>query len=68
VPARNRTARTLLVAVPADIERMRAADPRLASSWRAALRDVLGTLLAEGAWVRGFDRAGCYVVDREEDR
>ncbi|MCU1667303.1 MAG: hypothetical protein JWP40_230 [Blastococcus sp.] len=66
VAATPRTAPTLLVAVPADIEAMRAADPRLAASWRGAVRDVLGGLLAEGARVRGFDRAGNYVVEREE--
>lgn len=60
--------RTLLVAVPPDIERMRSADPALARSWRAALRDVLGGLLAEGARVRGFDRGGWYVVDSKPDR
>ena len=63
VPAAG--ARTVLVAVPPDIERMRVSDPGLASAWRRALRDVLGGLLADGARVRGFDRAGSYVVDRE---
>jgi predicted GNAT superfamily acetyltransferase len=58
-------ARTVLVGVPPDIEKMRVTDPGQASSWRAALRDVLGGLLAEGARVRGFDRAGWYVVDRQ---
>jgi predicted GNAT superfamily acetyltransferase len=66
VAATPRTAPTLLVAVPGDIEAMRATDPRLAASWRGAVRDVLGGLLAEGARVRGFDRAGNYVVQREE--
>jgi predicted GNAT superfamily acetyltransferase len=55
----------VLVGVPPDIEKMRVTDPGQASSWRAALRDVLGGLLAEGARVRGFDRAGWYVVDRQ---
>jgi len=59
------TTRTVLVGVPPDIEGMRVSDPALASAWRAALRDVLGGLLAEGARVRGFDRAGWYVVDRQ---
>jgi len=59
-------ARTLLVGVPPDIEGMRLSDPALASSWRAALRDVLGGLLADGARVRGFDRAGWYVVSRPD--
>lgn len=56
---------TVLVAVPDDIEKLRATDPALAAGWRSALRDVLGGLLAEGARVTGFDRAGGYVVERE---
>jgi hypothetical protein len=30
-----------------------------------AVRDVLGTLLAEGAHVTGYDRAGWYLVSRK---
>lgn len=56
---------TLLVAVPADIAAVRAEDPGLARAWRLAVRDVLGGLLADGARVAGFDRAGWYVVTRE---
>jgi predicted GNAT superfamily acetyltransferase len=56
----------VLVGVPPDIEAMRLSDPGLASAWRAALRDVLGGLLADGARVLGFDRADGYVVDRRE--
>ena len=56
---------TLLVAVPSDIEAMRAASPSRAKEWRVAVRDVLGGLLADGARVAGFDRAGWYVVTRE---
>jgi predicted GNAT superfamily acetyltransferase len=67
-PAPRPGARTLLVAVPPDIERMRSADPGLARAWRTALRDVLGGLLADGARVRGFDRGGWYVVDTVPDR
>lgn len=59
---------TVLVAVPPDIEALRAADPGRAKEWRAALRDVLGGLLADGARVTGFDRAGWYVVTREGGR
>ncbi|MBS1897585.1 MAG: GNAT family N-acetyltransferase [Actinobacteria bacterium] len=57
---------TVLIGVPADIEGMRETDPRRAADWRLALRDVLGALLAEGATVRGFDRAGWYIIDRRE--
>ncbi|GAB3568958.1 hypothetical protein GCM10027445_19920 [Amycolatopsis endophytica] len=61
---------TLLVAVPRDIETLRRTDPGLAGQWRVAVRDTLGTLLAEGARVEGFDRSGWYVVTRavEEGR
>ena len=59
---------TVLVGVPADIEAMRLEDPRCAGDWRIALRDTLGSLMADGARVRGFDRAGWYIVDRQDDR
>jgi predicted GNAT superfamily acetyltransferase len=55
-------ARTLLVGVPADVEAMRATDPHGAAQWRSALRNVLAPLLAGGARVTGFDKAGWYVV------
>lgn len=54
----------LLVAVPPDIEGLRRTDPSAAQSWRTAVREVLGTLLAEGAVVTGFDRAGWYVLNQ----
>ena len=56
---------TVLVEVPPDIEGLRSRDQACAVRWRAAVRDVLGGLLADGARVRGFDRRGWYVVDRE---
>jgi predicted GNAT superfamily acetyltransferase len=56
---------TLLVAVPADVAALRTADPSGAKEWRGAVRDVLGGLLADGARVAGFDRAGWYVLTRE---
>ncbi|MGW7077805.1 GNAT family N-acetyltransferase [Streptomyces sp. NPDC054866] len=56
---------TVLVAVPGDIEKLRATDPARAAAWRSALRDVLGGLLADGARITGFDRAGRYVVERK---
>ncbi len=55
-------ARTVLVAVPADIEAMRLSDPALADAWRTALRDALSPLLGGGGRVTGFDRNGWYVV------
>lgn len=57
---------TVLVAVPPDIERLRATNPAAASEWRHAVRDVLGGLLAAGARVTGFDRSGWYVVERND--
>jgi predicted GNAT superfamily acetyltransferase len=62
------TGRTLVVAVPRDIESLRVVDPGLAKEWRAVLRDVLGTLLAEGARIAGFAKSGWYVVTREDSR
>ena len=56
-------ARTLLAAVPADIEALRQSDPGCAAAWRMALRDVLAPALAGGARVTGFDKDGWYIVD-----
>ncbi|MEA5360273.1 GNAT family N-acetyltransferase [Amycolatopsis sp., V23-08] len=65
-PARGPAdAAVVLVAVPADIEAVRANDPGLGRAWRIALREVLHGLMADGARVVGFDRAGHYVVSRE---
>ena len=55
-------ARTVLVAVPADIEGMRETDPRCAAAWRTALRGALAPLMERGGCVTGFDRDGWYVV------
>ncbi|MDP9849715.1 putative GNAT superfamily acetyltransferase [Streptosporangium lutulentum] len=57
-------ARTVLVAVPEDIEGLRRTDPGAAKAWRHAVRDVLGGLLSEGASITGFHRGSCYVVER----
>jgi predicted GNAT superfamily acetyltransferase len=54
----------VLVAVPPDFEKLRSADPPAAREWRHALREVLQSLLAEGARITGFDRDGWYVVTR----
>jgi predicted GNAT superfamily acetyltransferase len=59
-------ARTLLVAVPADIEGLRLSDPGSSKEWRMAVRETLGALLADGARVTGFDRAGWYVLRRHD--
>jgi predicted GNAT superfamily acetyltransferase len=42
---------------------LRRSDPRAAKEWRIALREVLGGLLADGARVTGFDRAGWYMLE-----
>jgi predicted GNAT superfamily acetyltransferase len=55
---------TALVAVPHDIEALRASDPDLAQQWRVSVRDVLAALVADGARITGFDRNGWYVVRR----
>nr|WP_042178434.1 hypothetical protein [Kibdelosporangium sp. MJ126-NF4]CEL13180.1 hypothetical protein [Kibdelosporangium sp. MJ126-NF4]CTQ98870.1 FIG00996959: hypothetical protein [Kibdelosporangium sp. MJ126-NF4] len=57
---------TVLVAVPSDIERVRRTDPALGKAWRAALREVLGGLMADNAHIAGFDRAGWYVISKEQ--
>ncbi|MFI7341084.1 GNAT family N-acetyltransferase [Streptomyces sp. NPDC050085] len=64
--ARAATGPMALVAVPADIERLRHSDPRSAAAWRSAVRDVLGGLLADGWQVTGFDRAGWYLLVRKD--
>lgn len=56
---------TLLVAVPRDVETLRAKDPGLARQWRSALREVLVPLIAGGGRITGFDKAGWYIVRRQ---
>ncbi|MEU5980229.1 GNAT family N-acetyltransferase [Streptomyces sp. NPDC047315] len=61
---RTTDARTVLVELPPDVEALRRTDRAAARSWRYALREVLGGLLADGARVSGFhDRRG-YLVTR----
>jgi predicted GNAT superfamily acetyltransferase len=56
----------VLVGLPADIEAVRRSDQARALRWRLALRDVLGSLLADDGWrVTGFAKSGWYVLDRE---
>lgn len=59
--------RTVLVAVPPDIEALRGTEPDIAQAWRIAVRETLGTLMAGGWRVIGFDRAGWYVLTRNGD-
>lgn len=59
------SAASVSVAVPTDIETLRHTDPGLASEWRRVMREVLGTLLAEGGQVEDFDRrANAYIVSK----
>lgn len=53
------------VAVPQDIDAVRAADPDRAGRWRLALRRVLTGLLDSGRHVAGFDRSGYYIVEKD---
>lgn len=55
--------RSLLVAVPTDVEGMRVTDPALATRWRYAVRKTVGDLIADGARARSFTRDGWYVFD-----
>lgn len=55
-----------LVAVPPDIETMRVGDAGLARDWRIAVRETLTALLADDGEIAGFDRAGWYLVRRQQ--
>jgi predicted GNAT superfamily acetyltransferase len=55
---------TVLVAVPRDIEALRAADSKQAKRWRLAVRETLSALLEDGGRIDGFDKAGWYVIRR----
>lgn len=53
----------VLVGTPSDVEALRAADPDLARSWRAAHRDAVPVLLDKGWHVTGFvDRTSYLLV------
>lgn len=51
-------------AVPPDIEQLRRTDPELAGRWRAAMREALRPLLADGGHLVGFHRDGWYLAHR----
>jgi len=57
----------LRVPVPADVESLRQHDPRRAHEWRTRVREELGSALARGGRIVGFDRAAGYIVDMEGD-
>lgn len=52
------------VALPPDIERLRATDPAAARRWRRDVRDQLTAAFADGLAIVAVDRAGAYVLDR----
>ena len=53
------------VAIPKDIEQLRASDPSAALAWRLASREAFVELFASGAQVIDFDRSTCqYVLAR----
>ncbi|MFV0320572.1 MAG: hypothetical protein ACK5IN_09490 [Microbacterium sp.] len=54
------------VAVPTDIETLRATDPGRARDWRREVREQLRSLLERGGRIVGFDREDGYLVDLEE--
>jgi predicted GNAT superfamily acetyltransferase len=64
IPAPDIDAEMRLAQVPADIVRLRAADPGLARAWREALRQLLVDAFAEGLQVTGVTRDSCYVLAR----
>ncbi|WP_033288897.1 hypothetical protein [Amycolatopsis jejuensis] len=51
--------------VPTDIVATRREDGRLGAQWRAAVRDALAPLFAEGFAATGFSRSGWYRLSRE---
>jgi predicted GNAT superfamily acetyltransferase len=55
--------RPVLVAVPADVEALRADDPVLARHWRSAVRAALTSALAAGYRITGMARDGFYVLE-----
>ncbi len=62
--ARPSSAGLVKVAVPADVEAMRIADPALAARWRTAVREALSGLMDDGARITGFDRSGWYLLEK----
>lgn len=61
-PDLDRPGEVRRVAVPPDIESLRATDPDQARQWRTRVRGELPPLLAAGWQVIGFDRPGAYVL------
>ncbi|MFS8479005.1 MAG: GNAT family N-acetyltransferase [Micromonosporaceae bacterium] len=58
--------RPVLVAVPEEVEALRAEDPPAATAWRYALRDALGAALGAGYRITGMSRDGFYLLEVPE--
>ena len=56
------------LAVPTDVEALRASDRATASRWRATFREAYADLHEQGWRVRGFVKTGHYVLDRHDPR
>ncbi|WP_062207692.1 hypothetical protein [Demequina oxidasica] len=65
-PQANPTSASAAVtlAIPRDIEGLRATNPAQASAWRTALRDAMAPLLGDGWRVTGFEPQTGYLVER----
>jgi predicted GNAT superfamily acetyltransferase len=55
-----------LVALPADVERLRREDLPTARAWRAAVREALCEGLDGGRSITGITRDGCYILESTE--
>ncbi|GAA2385312.1 hypothetical protein Cme02nite_72170 [Catellatospora methionotrophica] len=55
--------RPVLVAVPADVERLRVDDREVARLWRPAVRDAICRALDSGYRITGMSRDGWYVLE-----
>ncbi|MEV4415744.1 GNAT family N-acetyltransferase [Catellatospora sp. NPDC049609] len=62
-PAPPLDGRPLLVAVPADVERLRISDRETARAWRHAVRDAICGALEAGYRITGMSRDGWYVLE-----
>lgn len=56
--------RVCTLAVPTDIEGLRAGDPALGARWRRAFRNAYLDLTSQGWHLTGFERDGRYVMER----
>ncbi|MGH3118745.1 MAG: GNAT family N-acetyltransferase [Gaiellales bacterium] len=61
---KDASADTLLVGIPEDVVALRRRDESVATRWRHAVRDVLGSALNDGYATTGMTRSGYYVVQR----